>query len=166
MFYYPGGYLHTQELIQGNVNKALKTMNAMAMIGVNPAGFDRLLSVRFYTQIVRPQLEYGLAISMVKYREFQTIESCQNQCLRRIFGGGSRSSTQVMLHLVNQPSMKNRVHILQAKFILRSLNLPDDTLFSRLLPYLRTSASHSHWYKLTSSPLWRNHLSEIPRGFV
>ncbi|KAG1046647.1 hypothetical protein G6F43_010877 [Rhizopus delemar] len=92
---------------------------------------------------------------MVKYREFQTIESCQNQCLRRIFGGGSRSSTQVMLHLVNQPSMKNRVHILQAKFILRSLNLPDDTLFSRLLPYLRTSASHSHWYKLTSSPLWR-----------
>ncbi|KAG1180848.1 hypothetical protein G6F36_010293 [Rhizopus arrhizus] len=151
----PGGYLHTQELIQGNVNKALKIMNEMAMIGVNPAGFDRLLSVRFYTQIVRPQLEYGLAISMVKYREFQTIESCQNQCLRRIFGGGSRSSTQVMLHLVNQPSMKNRVHILQAKFILRSLNLPDDTLFSRLLPYLRTSASHSHWYKLTSSPLWR-----------
>ncbi|KAG1557342.1 hypothetical protein G6F49_005493 [Rhizopus delemar] len=136
----PGGYLHTQELIQGNVNKALKIMNEMAMIGVNPAGFDRLLSVRFYTQIVRPQLEYGLAISM---------------CLRRIFGGGSRSLTQVMLHLVNQPSMKSRVHILQAKFILRSLNLPDDTLFSRLLPYLRTSASHSHWYKLTSSPLWR-----------
>ncbi|KAG1614598.1 hypothetical protein G6F46_006833 [Rhizopus delemar] len=136
----PGGYLHTQELIQGNVNKALKIMNEMAMIGVNPAGFDRLLSVRFYTQIVRPQLEYGLAISM---------------CLRRIFGGSSRSLTQVMLHLVNQPSMKSRVHILQAKFILRSLNLPDDTLFSRLLPYLRTSASHSHWYKLTSSPLWR-----------
>ncbi|KAG1584330.1 hypothetical protein G6F47_011765 [Rhizopus delemar] len=81
----PGGYLHTQELIQGNVNKALKTMDEMAMIGVNPADFDRLLSVRFSTQIVRPQFEYGLAISMVKYREFQTIESCQNQCLRRIF---------------------------------------------------------------------------------
>ncbi|KAG1047020.1 hypothetical protein G6F43_010511 [Rhizopus delemar] len=61
-------------------------MNEMAMIGVNPAGFDRLLSVRFYTQIVRPQLEYGLANSMMRYREFQTIESCQNQCLRRIFG--------------------------------------------------------------------------------
>ncbi|KAG1046605.1 hypothetical protein G6F43_010916 [Rhizopus delemar] len=150
-----GGYLHTQKLIQGNINKALKTMNKMAMIGVNPACFDRLLFVRFYTQIVRPQFEYGFAISMVKYREFQTIECCQNQCLRRILGGGSRSSTQVMLHLVNQPSMKNRVHILQAKFILRSLNLPDDTLFSWLLPYLRTSASHSHWYKLTSSPLWR-----------
>ncbi|KAG1507995.1 hypothetical protein G6F47_008715 [Rhizopus delemar] len=136
----PGGYLHTQELIQGNVNKALKTMNEMAVIGVNPAGFDRLLSVRFYTQIVRPQLEYSLAISM---------------CLRRIFGGGSRSSTQLMLHLVNQSSMKNRVHILQAKFILRSLNLSDDTLFSWLLPYIRASASHSHWYKLISSPLWR-----------
>ncbi|KAG1491846.1 hypothetical protein G6F46_010138 [Rhizopus delemar] len=83
----PGGYFHTQELIQGNINKVLKTMNETAMIGVNPAGFDRLLSVRFYTQIVHPQLEYGLVISMVKFREFQKTEYCQNQCLRRMFGG-------------------------------------------------------------------------------
>lgn len=60
-----------------------------------------------------------------------------------------------MLHLVNQPIMKHRVHILQAKFLLRTLVLPDDTLLSRLFPYLRTSASHSQWYKLTSSPVWR-----------
>ncbi|KAG1452056.1 hypothetical protein G6F46_009312 [Rhizopus delemar] len=72
----------------------------MAMIGVNPAGFDRLLSVRFYMQIMLPQLEYGLAISMVKFHEFQKIESCQNQCLRQIFRGSSRSSTQVMHRLV------------------------------------------------------------------
>ncbi|KAG1643327.1 hypothetical protein G6F44_003950 [Rhizopus delemar] len=84
---------------------------------------------------------------------FQTQSA--NQRLREIFGGGPLSSTKVMLHLVNHPSMKNHVHNLQAKFILRSLNLPDDTLLSWLLPYLRTSASHSHWYKLTSSPLWR-----------
>ncbi|KAG1053263.1 hypothetical protein G6F43_004649 [Rhizopus delemar] len=134
----PGGYLHTQELIQGNINKALKTMNEMAMVGVDPAVFDRLLSVRFYTQIVCPQLEYSLAFM-----------STSN------LWGGSRFSTQAMLHLVNQPSMKNRVHILQAKLILRTLNLPDDILLSRLLPYIRASASHSHWYKLISSPLWR-----------
>lgn len=53
----------------------------------------------------RPQLEYGLAINAIKYREFKKLESCQNQYLRRIFGGGSRSSTKVMLHLVNQPVM-------------------------------------------------------------
>ncbi|KAG1510472.1 hypothetical protein G6F53_006656 [Rhizopus delemar] len=151
----PGGYINTSELIQGNINKALKTMNQMTAIGVNSTGFDRLLSARFYCQIVRPQLEYGLAISAVKYREFQQLESCQNQCLRRIFGGSRRSSVKVMLHLINQPTMKERTHILQMKFLLRSLNVPDDTLLSQLLPYIRTSASGSQWYKLTTSPLWR-----------
>ncbi|KAG1058640.1 hypothetical protein G6F41_013850 [Rhizopus arrhizus] len=111
-------------------------MNQMTAIGVNSTGFDRLLSARFYCQIVRPQLEYGLAISAVKYREFQQLESCQNQCLRRIFGGSPRSSVKT-------------------KFLLRSLDVPDDTLLFQLLPYIRTSASGSQWYKLTTSPLWR-----------
>ncbi|KAG1151011.1 hypothetical protein G6F37_006521 [Rhizopus arrhizus] len=151
----PGGYINTSDLIQGNINKALKTMNQMTAIGVNSAGFDRLLSARFYCQIVRPQLEYGLAISAVKYREFQQLESCQNQCLRRIFDGSPRSSVKVMLHLINQPTMKERIHILQTKFLLRSLDVPDDTLLFQLLPYIRISARGSQWYKLTTSPLWR-----------
>ncbi|KAG0737512.1 hypothetical protein G6F57_007230 [Rhizopus arrhizus] len=64
-------------------------MNQMTSIGVNSTGFDNLTSTRFYSQIVRPQLECGLAISAVKFRELQKIESCQKQCLRRIFGGTS-----------------------------------------------------------------------------
>ncbi|KAG1150279.1 hypothetical protein G6F37_000107 [Rhizopus arrhizus] len=136
----PGGYINTSELIQGNINKALKTMNQMTAIGVNSTGFDRLLSARFYYQIVRPQLEYGLVISA---------------CLRRIFGGSPRSSVKVMLHLINQPTMKERIHILQTKFLLRSLDVPDDTLLFQLLPYIRISARGSQWYKLTTSPLWR-----------
>lgn len=43
----PGGYINTSELIQGNVNNALKTMNQMTAIGVNSTGFDRLVSARF-----------------------------------------------------------------------------------------------------------------------
>jgi hypothetical protein len=65
----PGGYFNTKELIQNNINKALKTMNQMTSIGVNSTGFDNLTSTRFYSQIVRPQLEYGLAISAVKFKE-------------------------------------------------------------------------------------------------
>ncbi|PHZ10502.1 uncharacterized protein RHIMIDRAFT_239326 [Rhizopus microsporus ATCC 52813] len=38
-------------------------MNQLAMIGLNPNGLSRLLATRFYKQIVRSQLEYGLAIS-------------------------------------------------------------------------------------------------------
>ncbi|KAI9473545.1 MAG: hypothetical protein EXX96DRAFT_602126 [Benjaminiella poitrasii] len=58
----------------------------------------------------------------------RNLEACQNECLRRIFGGFSRSSFKVMLHLVNQPSMRERIAILQTYT--------------------------SQWYKLTMSPLW------------
>ncbi|EIE82075.1 hypothetical protein RO3G_06780 [Rhizopus delemar RA 99-880] len=118
----PGSYVNTAQLIQDNVNKALQTMNQMTTIGVNNKGFDRLLSVRFYTQIVRSQLEYGLAISSVP---------------------------------AHQPTMKERVQKLQAKFLLRSIDAPDDTLLSRYLPYLRTSASHSQWYKPSKTTVWQ-----------
>lgn len=151
----PGGYINTSELIQGNVNNALKIMNQMAVIGVNSTGFDRLVSPRFYCQMVRPRLEYGLAILQIKHKNFQRLESCQNQCLRRIFGGSFRSSVKVMLHLINQPIMKECTHILQTKFLLRSLDVPDGTLLLQLLPYTRTSTSGSQWYKLTTSSLWR-----------
>ena len=151
----PGGYLNTTQLIQDNVNKALQTMNQMTTIGVNNKGFDRLLSVRFYTQIVRSQLEYGLAISSAPAHQLQKLDACQTQCIRRIFGGGSRSSIKVMLHLVNLPTMKERVQKLQAKFLLRSVDAPNDTLLSQYLPYLRTSASRSQWYKLSKTTVWQ-----------
>ncbi|KAG1493830.1 hypothetical protein G6F46_008534 [Rhizopus delemar] len=151
----PGGYLNTNELAQNNINKALQTMNQMSAIGVNHKGFNQLISVRFYTQIVRSQLEYGLAISAVSSSNITKLEVCQTQCIRCIFGGGSRSSTKVMLHLTNQPTMKERVRRLQAKFLFRSINMPEDTLLSQLLDYLRTSASLSQWYKLSKTPLWQ-----------
>ncbi|KAG0972675.1 hypothetical protein G6F29_013330 [Rhizopus arrhizus] len=116
-------------------------MNQMTAIGVNSTSFDKLTSTRFYSQIVRPQLEYSLAISAVKFRKLQKTEPCQNQCLRRIFGGH--------FTLVHQG------HATPTKFLLRTIDTPDDTLMFRLLPYIRTSASHSQWYKLTTSPLWR-----------
>ncbi|KAI7904435.1 uncharacterized protein BX663DRAFT_530474 [Cokeromyces recurvatus] len=78
-------------------------------------GFDRLFATRFYTQIVRPQLKYSLAISLLSAKDMQQLEPCQNICIRRIFGGSSRSSVKVILHMINQPSMKVRVSVLQAQ---------------------------------------------------
>ncbi|KAI9478672.1 MAG: hypothetical protein EXX96DRAFT_255690 [Benjaminiella poitrasii] len=51
--------------------------------------------------------------------------------------------------------MRERIAILQAQFLYHSLHLPQDTLLSKLLPFLQTSSSISQWYKLTKSPLWR-----------
>ncbi|KAG0830584.1 hypothetical protein G6F17_014077 [Rhizopus arrhizus] len=136
-------------------------MNQMSALGVNPKGFDHLLSVRFYTQIVRSQLEYGLAISPISTTQLKKLEACQTQCIRKIFGGSTRSSTKVMLHLVNQPTMKERVHILQAKFLLRSICSPDDTLVAKFLPHIRSSSSHSQWYKLSKTPVWQRYTAML-----
>ncbi|KAI9485245.1 MAG: hypothetical protein EXX96DRAFT_472491, partial [Benjaminiella poitrasii] len=108
----PGGYLDTVTLLQDNTEKALQTINQLAAIGVSPRRFDRLLAVRFYSQIVRPQLEYDLAISSVIFTSLRKLEACQNECLRIIFGGSSCSSFKVMLHLVNQTSIRERIAIL------------------------------------------------------
>lgn len=151
----PGGYLLSKDLIQHIVNKTLQTMNRMSAIGANHKGFSPLLSIRFCSQIVRSQLEYGLAVSAISSTQMKKLEECQTKCIRSIFGGNPRSSTKVMLHLTNQPTMKERVHRLQGKCLLRPLNGPEDTLLSHFLPYLRTSASLCHWYKLSKTPAWQ-----------
>ncbi|KAI7904529.1 uncharacterized protein BX663DRAFT_530093 [Cokeromyces recurvatus] len=102
-------------------------------------GFDRLLATHFYTQIVRSQLEYGLAISLLSAKDMQQLESCQNICIRRVFGGSSQSSVKVILHMVNQPSMK-------AQFVFPTIDLPDDTLLAKLLPELQASTFNTQYF--------------------
>ncbi|KAG1169767.1 hypothetical protein G6F71_008147 [Rhizopus microsporus] len=89
-----GGIIDKSALLQQNINKALGTMRQLVTLGVNKNGLDYLLSTRFYAQIVRPQLEYGLAITTFNSREIQALENCQNQCIRQIFGGRPFTSTK------------------------------------------------------------------------
>lgn len=58
-----GGYLYFIKLINNNVNKAMAIMNQLASIGATPKGLSRILSSKFYSQTVRPQMEYGLGNS-------------------------------------------------------------------------------------------------------
>ncbi|KAG0734664.1 hypothetical protein G6F66_010818 [Rhizopus arrhizus] len=134
------------------MNKALQAMNQTAAIDVNCKGFDRLLSARFYAQIARLQLEYGLAISSIPPTLIKQFENCQKQCIRSIFRGGARSSYKAMLHLINQPTMKGRVHLLQAKFLMRSVTASEDTLLSHsYLTYACLPVDHNG----TNSPRHR-----------
>ncbi|KAI7907909.1 uncharacterized protein BX663DRAFT_14574 [Cokeromyces recurvatus] len=113
-----------------------------------------MLISRAYS-ITRPQPEYGIAISLLSAKDIQQLESCQNTCIRRIFGGSSRSSVQVMLHMVNQPLMKVRVSILQAQFVFCAIDLPDDTLLPKLLPELQSFTFNTQWYKLIQTLYWK-----------
>ncbi|KAG1036542.1 hypothetical protein G6F43_013029 [Rhizopus delemar] len=72
-------------------------MNQPSAIGVHPKGFVPLLATRFYRQIVRAQLEYGLAITNITTFLSKQLEEAQNTCLRRIFGGSRTSSTTKIL---------------------------------------------------------------------
>ncbi|KAG0971928.1 hypothetical protein G6F28_014150 [Rhizopus arrhizus] len=74
-------------------------MNQLSAIGVHPKGFSPLLGTRFYSHIVRAQLEYGLAITKITTFLSKQLEDAQNVCLRRIFGGSHTSSIAVMLHI-------------------------------------------------------------------
>ncbi|KAG1372010.1 hypothetical protein G6F61_011428 [Rhizopus arrhizus] len=77
------------------------------------------------------------------------------KCIRRIFGDGAWSSYKVMLHFINQTTMKERVHLLQAKFLMRSIIAPKDTLSYQFLPYLRLSTIRPQWCKLSKTPVWK-----------
>lgn len=56
-----------------------------------------------------------------------------------IYGAHNRSSTKMMLHLANLPTMIERVNILQAQFLFRFLYVPDDSLLVYLLPSAQLS---------------------------
>ncbi|KAG1522961.1 hypothetical protein G6F52_005411 [Rhizopus delemar] len=114
------------------------TMNVLSSIGVNPSGFSKLLCSRFYAQIVRPQMEYGIAINCFNHSQLKSLEEAQDKCICKIYGASRKTSTKVMLHLAKLPTMRERVAILQAQFLFRSLSLPEDTLLYRLMAHIQS----------------------------
>ncbi|KAG1183777.1 hypothetical protein G6F36_008199 [Rhizopus arrhizus] len=115
----PGGHLNPEELIQRNTQKALATMNILSSVGVNPSSFSKLLCTRFYAHIVRPQLEYGLAINRFTVSQIHALEEAQNNCIKEIYGARGKASTKVMLHMSKLPLLSER-H--QRKSVVRPLS--------------------------------------------
>ncbi|CEJ01123.1 hypothetical protein RMCBS344292_15159 [Rhizopus microsporus] len=56
------------------------------------------------------------------------------------------------------PLMSERVSILQAQSLFRSLYLPEDALLTCLLPYICNTRG-SQWYALSRTSLWKTVLS-------
>lgn len=150
----PGGFLDPDALVNRNCSKAFATMNMLTSIGVNPTGFSKLLSSRFYAQIVRSQMEYSLAINLFSNSQLRRLEDTQNKCIQKIYGAHDRSSTKVMLHLAKLPTMNERVRILQAQFLFRSLYVPGDSLLGYLLPHIQYIRGYQ-WSNLSKTALWQ-----------
>ncbi|EIE76661.1 hypothetical protein RO3G_01365 [Rhizopus delemar RA 99-880] len=84
----------------------------------------------------------------------KSLEEAQDKCICKIYGASRKTSTKVMLHLAKLPTMRERVAILQAQFLFRSLSLPEDTLLYRLMPHIQYTRGHQ-WYKLSKTALWK-----------
>ena len=148
------GMINNQQLIQRNIASALTGMRTLRTIGCNPHGFPRHLAVKIYKQFIRPRFEYGLAIAPFLKKEIQQVEKGQDQCLRYIFGGHSKSSTIVFRHMANLPTMDERIHTLGAKYLSRAFYLPDDALLTQLRPILRDQ--RHQWNKLQKfNTIWK-----------
>ncbi|KAI8991563.1 hypothetical protein BDF20DRAFT_812511, partial [Mycotypha africana] len=94
-------------------------------------------------------------------RTIKKLEACQNNCIRRIYGGPTRFAVNVMLHLTNLRTMQERVATLQAQFIFRARYLPSSTLLSTLMPHLQYSRFKTHWRKFLKTPLYNNALRPV-----
>ncbi|SAM00172.1 hypothetical protein [Absidia glauca] len=70
-------------------------MLTLSTLGLNSRGYAKLLSVRLYQQFLRPQMEYGLAITHLGKERMRPLEQVQDTCLRRIFEAHDKSSTKV-----------------------------------------------------------------------
>ncbi|CAO3594863.1 unnamed protein product [Absidia cylindrospora] len=149
-----GGTMDAKQLINKNTTKAITSMNILSTIGVNRSGYKRLLATRIYQQFIRPMMEYGLAITITTKQNIKKLESTQATCIRRIYGAHNRSSTRIMRHLTNTPSMTERHHSLQLQYVHRMSYQPTDTLvytMTTLMDAPRTKPGI--WHKLLKQPL-------------
>ncbi|KAG2225578.1 hypothetical protein INT45_013689 [Circinella minor] len=121
------GMINNQQLLQRNTASALMGMRTLRTIGS-----------------IVPFLK----------KEIQQLEKGQDQCLRYIFGGHAKSSTIVFRHMVNLPTMDERVHTLGVKYLSRAFYLPDDALLTELRPILRDN--RHRWKQLQKyNEIWK-----------
>ncbi|KAG2205230.1 hypothetical protein INT47_009495 [Mucor saturninus] len=124
----------------GNIEKrsagAIQTMALLNSVGVNRNGFSLLLSARLYTTFIRPQFEYGLAISRFTASDMKKLDNLQNKLVGMFLG--SRQTTTAK-HITCIPGMIHRYNILVTKNVLRIQNLPEDSLIVLLQETLPSS---------------------------
>lgn len=154
------GTLDPETLIHTRTQKALSSMRILRAVGSRPSGFGRILACRMYRQFIRPKMEYGLAIQTIGKRLSNVLDNAQSNSIRMIYGASTRASTQVMCHMANLPRMEDRITILQAKFILRAHNQPEDSLITQLRRIItrRRTQTKSWSSLLRTNIIW----SELP----
>jgi hypothetical protein len=106
------------ERIQGKrCNKARGVISLLAGVGMNATGWPLRASIKAYKAFIRPVMEYGLALTVLKTKEIAVFQSVQNLALRRMLGVPRNGSIAAMHKLTLLESMEQRNLILNATLI-------------------------------------------------
>lgn len=125
----------------------------MCTINKGKTKVTKYLSLRLYSQFIRPKLGYGLAIIPLTRQPQQELEIAQINCLCKIYGSHYHSSVAIMQHLHKLHSMAERKTILRTHFLISILFLPEYALLTQILPIITQPKSKRH--VLQQSPLWQ-----------
>jgi hypothetical protein len=152
--------LDTQLLLDRNIQSAVSAMRVgLRPLGFASAAFSRMVASKLYSVFIRPKLEYGLCVCILLAKHMKALEKAHNTCLRLAFGGHPKSSTAVLCHMTNLPSMSDRFQMPMFKSVIRIQELPEDTLLDTIIRTI--SRATFQWFRLLKlSELW----AKFPEG--
>ena len=101
---------------------------------------------------IRPRMEYGLALNLLRDPIVNKLQLIQNRALRRICGAPSTASINAMQRLLTIEPMKTRNIILNAQFTGKLKNSRDPTIpATKLFNSLLETQGR---LKVQKNPLW------------
>jgi hypothetical protein len=119
--------------------KALKTEKFFKSLGMNGDGWHTASKVAVYKSFIRSKIEYGMAILQYSKKEIDDLDKIQRETLCDLFSLSRNSSANTLRIITGLVAMQERQSILQAKFILKSLESEKDptTLLPKVTLWMR-----------------------------
>jgi hypothetical protein len=108
--------------------KARNTAASMNRSGLNASGYPQSASAILYKTFIRPTIEYGIALTLLKGAALALGERTQNMALRFAFSAHSRTSIGAIHKLLIVEPFKVRNQILNIKFAGRLHNSTDQAI--------------------------------------
>lgn len=129
------------EHVKNNIEKSKNAFKLLKRIGVKGNGYENSTKILAYKSMIRSRIEYGLAAIRTKVKDIELLEKAQHKFLCEIFGVGVNTSRKSLQLISKMCSMKIRVNILQAKFLVRyeKIRTDDSLLLPKITKWLENA---------------------------
>lgn len=120
--------IHWGATMQKRIRNARGTIMALGKLGFNGTGWPTAASAAVYKSFVRPQLEYGLALTLLKKSRIKKVQQVQNLAMRMITSAPRNTSTNAHHRLLQLETMEFRNQKLNVKFATKLHNSRDQAV--------------------------------------